>query len=110
MSEIEILGHCIGSGSVKMAPSKLETIRNWPTPTSKKQLLSFLGLCNYDSRFVHQFSTMVEPLFTLTHKNVDFKWLDEHEKAFKELKECFAKEMCFAIPDEINKKIILFVY
>jgi len=46
----------------------------------------FLGHAGYYRRFIKHFSKIASPLFVMLTKNVEFKWTDECEKAFNELK------------------------
>jgi hypothetical protein len=41
------LGHIIGNGKIQMSPEKIKAVDEWPIPTNKMQLQSFLGFCNY---------------------------------------------------------------
>jgi len=70
--EIEFLGLIIGPNGMKMDPSKVEGITNWPTPTKVKKVQSFLGLANFYHWFVKDFSKVATPLHKLTRK--DQKW------------------------------------
>ncbi|SJL15525.1 uncharacterized protein ARMOST_19025 [Armillaria ostoyae] len=45
--ETEYLGVIISEGQVRMDPVKLAGIAEWPTPTKKKELQSFLGFTNF---------------------------------------------------------------
>jgi len=67
--EIEFFGLIIGPNSVKMNPSKVEGIINWPTPTKVKKVQLFLGLANSYHRFIKDFSKVATPLHKLTRKD-----------------------------------------
>jgi Reverse transcriptase (RNA-dependent DNA polymerase)/Aspartyl protease len=45
--EVEYLGVIIGRGKVMMDPVKVKGITEWPTPTTVKEVCSFLGFCNF---------------------------------------------------------------
>ena len=45
--EVEMLGLIIGPEGIKMDPSKVKAITEWPVPTKVKEVQSFLGLANY---------------------------------------------------------------
>ena len=45
--QTKYLGMVISHNSVSMDPTKLTGIKNWPTPTTIKQVQSFLGFGNY---------------------------------------------------------------
>ncbi len=67
--EVEYLGIIIGQGLVKMDPVKVEGIAHWPTPTTVKDVRSFLGFCNFYHAFIPHFSNVTQPLNNLTKKN-----------------------------------------
>lgn len=60
------LGHIVGHGQLKIDPSKVEVIVNWPKPTSVTEVRSFLGAVQFWRRFIANFSVIVAPLHTLT--------------------------------------------
>jgi hypothetical protein len=49
-------------------------VAEWPTPTNKKEVQSFLGFINFYRRFVQDFSELARPLFDLTKKDVKWYW------------------------------------
>ena len=69
MSECIYLGHIVGSGHVKPATSKLEAIRDFATPRTKKDVRAFLGLTGYYTKFIKDFASTAAPLSDLTRKN-----------------------------------------
>lgn len=98
-TEIEVMGHKVSANGLTMTDSRVETIMNWPIPTTKKQLISFLGLCNYDSRFVRKYADLAADLYIATRPNVTFKWTDILQKAFDTLKHEFSADIKLALPD-----------
>jgi len=55
-NEVEFLGMLVMKDTIKMDPIKLAGIRDWPTPTTVKQVRSFLGFGNYYRRFISGFA------------------------------------------------------
>lgn len=52
-AEIEYLGHLISKNGVKADPNKLESMLNWPFPTTLKSLGDFFGSLDiYYSKFI----------------------------------------------------------
>lgn len=68
-----------------MDPAKIQTIVDWPQPTTLTELRSFLGLASFYKRFIQDFSDVVAPLTDLT-KTKTFVWSDIANKAFAKLK------------------------
>jgi len=54
--EIDYLGMIISENQIKMDPAKLEGIRNWPAPTTVKQVRSFLGFGNFYRKFIGHYA------------------------------------------------------
>lgn len=71
--EVEFLGRIVSGNSIGMATKDIQTVLNWPTPTSSKDVERFLGLANYHRTFIKDFADMAQPLYGLTGKN-KFKW------------------------------------
>jgi hypothetical protein len=67
--------------------SKIDAIREWPTPTTVTQIRRFLGLAGFYRRFVRDFSTIAAPLHELPKKDVPFAWSDAQEIVFNTLKD-----------------------
>ncbi len=62
--EVEFCGHIIGRHGMKIAPSKLEVLQNWPTPRNFHDIQSFLGFTNYLCQFVNGYADIALPLST----------------------------------------------
>ena len=57
-TKIEYLGMIIKEGRISMDPVKLGGIRDWPTPTTVKQIQSFLGFGNIYRKFISHYSNL----------------------------------------------------
>ncbi|NKR04773.1 hypothetical protein GUJ75_26455, partial len=93
------LGFVISSEGIEVDSSKIEAIKDWPTPTTVGQIRSFHGLAGFYRRFVKDFSTIACPLNELTKKNVPFVWGEAQQQAFDELKTRLTKAPVLVLPD-----------
>ena len=85
-AHVIFLGHVVGQGQVRPIQAKVEAIEKFPVPTTKKQLMRFLGMAGYYRRFCPNFSETVAPLTNLLCKRVKFIWSDACQKAFDKVK------------------------
>jgi len=104
VKEVEFLGVVIGPEGIKMEKEKVKGVLEWLTPKCIKEVQKFLGLVNYYRWFIEGFATVARPLHDLVKKDKKWEWTEREEKAFKELKERFTKELVLAAPD-IDKKM-----
>jgi len=89
VQEVAFLGFVVGPKGVRMDPTKVEAITSWPAPRSVHDVRVFLGLANFYRRFIKNFSKMATPLTALLKKNRRFRWTQEAQSSFDELKVAF---------------------
>ncbi|CAI7743062.1 unnamed protein product [Closterium sp. NIES-53] len=75
LPEVEFLGHVVSASSTGLG-----------SPTSVKELESFLGFANYYRRFVQGYASIANPLTDLLRKGVDFDWGPAQQHAFEQMK------------------------
>ena len=66
---------------------KCEAIRNLESPKTLKQTRAFGGIVNFMSSFLPNLRQLLIPVNDLQKKYKKFKWTEEAEKAFKDIKE-----------------------
>ena len=60
------LGHIVGGGELKMDPSKVKVLVDWPKPNNVTEVRSLLGAAQYWRKFISNFSSIAAPLHALT--------------------------------------------
>lgn len=92
---VEFLGYIITQEGIQMEPSRVDSIKEWPTPTSFRDIQVFLGFCNFYRKFIAHYSAIVSPLTEQLKgsengkKTGDFSWPTEANDAFESLKHAF---------------------
>jgi hypothetical protein len=89
-TEVEFLGNIISTEGFRPDPKKTKSITDWPTPTTVKEVQAFLGLANYNRKFIQGFSSIAAPLTTLTKKDRPYEWTEACQKAFDTVKQRMA--------------------
>ncbi|CCO34838.1 Retrotransposable element Tf2 155 kDa protein type 1 [Rhizoctonia solani AG-1 IB] len=82
---VEYLGIIVSDKGFSLDKLKIQAVQEWPTPTTVKQVQSFLGFANFVRRFVANFSQIARPLHNLVKKEVKWQWTEKEETAFREL-------------------------
>ncbi|CAN6718935.1 unnamed protein product [Malus baccata var. baccata] len=82
-----VLGHIISEKGIEVDKSKVDLVRHLPSPTSVREVRSFLGHAGFYRRFIKDFSKIAQPLCRLLQKEVAFEFDDACSTAFKHLKE-----------------------
>ena len=87
LTEGIVLGHHVSSQGIKVDPTKIEVIVGLPSPKTQKEVRIFLGHASYYPRFIENFTKIVEPMFKLLTKDVEFQWTESCQSAFNVLKD-----------------------
>jgi hypothetical protein len=96
---IEYLGVIISHNSVAMDPVKIAGVTEWPVPTNKKEVQSFLGFTNFYRRFIKGFSDHARPLFDLTRNDSKWHWDTLEQSALDKLKQSVTAAPVLISPD-----------
>ncbi|KAL5011242.1 hypothetical protein ScPMuIL_011676 [Solemya velum] len=101
--KVLFLGHVISGDGVETNAQLTETVRNWPVPSTVKDVQSFLGITNYYRRYIPHYAELAEPLYALLPKGIEFIWSESQQTAFETLKAVLASPpiLAFPISDEV---------
>ena len=100
LDKIIHLGFEYSSAGVAPSPQKSQAITDWPTPSSTKEVRSFLGLVNFYRCFVPHFANIAGPLTDLTSKATPFSWEPKHQEAFMNLKKALTSPPILDYPQK----------
>ena len=89
---VEYLGHIVSKNGIETNPKKIRAIVDWPQSQTVTQMRSFLGFCNYNRKFIHQYAQIAKLLYKLISgdqakmKRAHIDWNEDCEHAFQTLK------------------------
>jgi hypothetical protein len=98
-SKFDYLGYEITRHCIQPQPKKVEAISKLSPPKTKRQLRHFLGMINYYIDMWQKRSHMLAPPTGLVSPLVKYKWGEEKQKAFDEIKQKASQETLLAFPD-----------
>jgi hypothetical protein len=86
LDEVHFLGHIISKGGIAVDLAKVTAIMDWKTPSTVLEIRSFSGLAGYYRRFIEGFSKIAKPMTSLLEKGKEFKWTEECQESFDQLR------------------------
>jgi RNase H-like domain found in reverse transcriptase/Integrase zinc binding domain len=98
-STMEFLGVVLENGTIRMDPTKIRGVADWPLPQTVKDVRAFLGFTGFYRYFVPNYSMIARPLIELTKKAVPFHWETPQRKAFETLKTLMCRRPILRQPD-----------
>ena len=100
--EMEYLGFDVGYGWWKPAASKMQPLQDMQIRDDPKKGLhavrSFIGACNFHRRHIHNFTYSSAPLTDLIKKTNPWRWTDNEEACFQELKRKYLPPTAWGCP------------
>lgn len=103
-AEVKFLGHIVTRTGIRKSPEYVQKVKDFPRPTTVKELRGFLGLVNFQRKFIPKCSAISKPLSRLTgggksQGSKKILWNDEMDQAFHKLKGLLEQEVLLSYPD-----------
>jgi len=99
---LNFLGHRIDNHGITPLPVKVQAIRDYPQPQSRRQLRRFVGLVNFYHRFLPHAADLMQPLHALLtpskSKSQTLTWTEDALAAFQATKEALANASLLSYP------------
>lgn len=86
MPKLTFMGLVLSRQGIGPTEEKVKAVNEACEPQSVSEVKSFLGLVNFNARFIPDLATVAEPLRRLTKKGEPFVFGPEQQAAFAELK------------------------
>jgi hypothetical protein len=109
VEEGKLLGHIISQADICIDPERIKAIAQRPLPQNKKAMQSFFGKIKFVRKFTLDFTETIKPLQKIICKDVEFKWDDERNKDFSNIKTVISQAPILQSPD-FNKYLFLYAF
>lgn len=96
---VTYLGKVVGQGFVRPVDAKIQAVKQFPQPTTKKELMRFLGMAGYYRAFCKNFSIVASPLTNLLKAKAEFVWSTQCQEAFDTIKALLCSAPVLAAPN-----------
>lgn len=96
---VTYLGKVVGQGFVRPVEAKIQAVTRFPQPSTKKELMRFLGMAGYYRAFCKNFSAVVSPLTNLLKAKAEFIWSTQCQEAFDTVKALLCSSPVLAAPN-----------
>ena len=83
---IAFLGHLDSPAGVRIDPESMRVIREFPATRDIKGVSRFIGMVNFNHKFIPRLADVAAPLNALRKKGVNLVWGQEQQDAFQSLK------------------------
>lgn len=99
--EVQYLGHLVSAEGIRMIPSYVQKIMDWPLPETGKELRSFLGFTGYYRSFIKEYAHLTHEMNKMKTGN-QLEWTTSTQEKFQLLKECFNQKPVRGYPQYDN--------
>jgi hypothetical protein len=99
LTQLAFFGHVISAGGVLVDLGKLRDVLNWKPPIDVLEICNFLELVGYYRRFIQDFSNIAKPMTRLLEKGKVFKWTQDCQDGFEELKKHITTVLVLVLPN-----------
>ena len=83
-----------------MESDRIAAVRNWPTPTTVKEMQRFLGFSHYYLKVIQGFDQVAAPIASLLNGGPGrLQWSAEADRVFGHLRALFTSAPVLAHPD-----------
>jgi hypothetical protein len=79
---VPYLGFVVILEGIQPDPARIQALKQWPLPSSAKELKIFLGGINFYHKFIPSFSNLVQPLHQFSNTFSTFIWTKEETNHF----------------------------
>lgn len=100
LKSLRYVGYLIDENGVRPDPEKIRAVLEYPAPKCVKDVRRLFGMASWYRRFIQDFASITAPITDLLQTKIvrKFKWTNEAQEAFDELKRRLTSSPVLAAP------------
>ena len=98
LRKVKLLGHVISEQGIQPIAKRVTDLQNLKIPESKRDVIKVLGCLAFYSCYIKNLHVDSQPFDQLIKDTTPFKWTDQHEEFFKEIKTRISEDTILAVP------------
>ena len=98
LRKFKSLGHVISEQGIQPVAKRLKDLQNLKSPESKRDIMKILRCLGFYSCYIKFLHVDSQPFYELIKDTTPFKWTDQHEELFKEIKSRISEDTILAVP------------
>lgn len=96
----QLLGFLVSARGIEANPKKIQAILTMKKPTNLRNIQQLAGRAASLSRFIARLGEKALPFYALMKKSKKFKWTDEADRAFEDMKRVLSTPPVLVAPME----------
>ena len=99
LRKVKFLGHVISEQGIQPVAKKVKDLQNlMKSPESKRDVMKVLGCLDFYGCYIKNLHVNSQPFYELIKDTTPFKWTNQHEELFKEIKNRISEDTILAVP------------
>ena len=97
LRKVQFLGHVVDG--IQPVKKSVEDLKALKTPENKRDVMRVIDCLGFYSMYIKNLHVDSKPFSDLIKTETTFQWTDDHDKLFREIKDCISEDTVLAIPD-----------
>ena len=98
LRKIKFLGHVISQDGIQPVAKRVQDLKNLKSPECKRDVMKVLGCLGFYSCYIKNLHVDSQPFYELIKDTTPFKWTEQHETLFNQIKERISEYTILAVP------------
>ena len=105
-TEVQFFGEVLSKDGMRPDPEKVKAVKEMKSPSSKKELESYMGMFTYLAQYAPQLAEKSANIRELLKKDNEWCWTPEHERDFQEMKKMIITDPVLQFYD-LSKPVVV---